>query len=176
MKKKNNPSPADITQTFHYSPFMKFVYRYLNIPTTLLLLLYLLPVVLTYKGEAIQIFTVILLVIVIIVLNLFYWNFYTTIPYEIKTDENKITISKFMKNDRTEEIAYSSITNLSGGIFEGRISGLMKVHYGNSKHFGFFQRIKNAKFLEAILLSKVDKNIYDKVLDNLNITSKTIKK
>lgn len=80
-----------------------------------------------------------------------------------------MVVSNFLKNDRTEEIPYSAITKLNGGIFEGRISGLMKVHFADQKYFGFFQRIKNAKLLEAIILSKVDRKIYDEVLNNLII-------
>lgn len=176
MKKNYSVNTADVNQTFQYSLLMKLIYRYANIPVTLLMLAYLFPIIVTYKGEYLQIVSILFLVLIITAINIFFIKNYSVIPYVIKTDDTKITISGFLANDRTEEILYSSIKNLSGGIFEGRINGLLKVHYGEEKYFAFFQKIKNAKLLQAILLSKVERQLYDKVLNSLSLPHSALKK
>lgn len=176
MKKNTSANPADLNQTFQYSLLMKLIYRYANIPVTLLMVVYLIPIIVVYNGEYLQIISILFLVLIIAAINIFFIKNYSVIPYIIKTDDTKITITGFMMNDRTEDILYSSITNLSGGIFEGRINGLLKVHYGEEKYFAFFQRIQNAKLLQAILLSKVERQLYDKVLNSLSLPPSALKK
>ena len=74
-------------------------------------------------------------------------------------------------------IYYNDVSSLSGGIFENKISGLMKVCDGkNNVCIGFYQRLNNSNKLATILLSKVNRNIYDNVLEKIISGKKKVKK
>jgi hypothetical protein len=74
-------------------------------------------------------------------------------------------------------IYYNDVSSLSGGIFENKISGLMKVCDGkNNICIGFYQRLNNSNKLATILLSKVNRNIYDNVLEKIISGKKKVKK
>ena len=63
------------------------------------------------------------------------------------------------------------IESISGGIFDGRYRGLMKVCDGKNKLcIGFFDRLTNSSKLVTLILSKVDKKIYDKVIKQIQST------
>jgi len=101
-------------------------------------------------------------------LNKSYINFYKLVPYKIEIDDEKIICSQFLFRDKTITIFLKDIESISGGIFEGRSRGLMKVCDGKNKLcIGFFDRLKNSSKLVTIILSKVDKKIYDTVIEQI---------
>jgi hypothetical protein len=60
------------------------------------------------------------------------------------------------------------IDSLSGGIFDGRYRGLMKVSDGKNKvAIGFFDRMIGSQKLVSQLLSKVDMKIYNEVIPKI---------
>jgi hypothetical protein len=86
----------------------------------------------------------------------------------IEADDEKIVCSKFFLSKREAVIYYDDIASLSGGIFENKISGLMKVCDGkNNLCIGFYQRLNNSGKLATILLSTVNREIYDIVLEKI---------
>jgi hypothetical protein len=100
--------------------------------------------------------------------NRTYLTYYKIIPYKIEADDDKMICSDFMfsKNDVT--IYFKDIDNLSGGIFSGKSSGIMKVNDSKSKfQVGFSQKMKNSEKLIALILSKVPKDLYNEVINNL---------
>jgi hypothetical protein len=67
-------------------------------------------------------------------------------------------------------VFYKDIESLSGGLFEGKLRGLMKVWDGKSKIcIGFYDKIKGIKELQTILLSRVSKEVYDEVVENVGL-------
>jgi hypothetical protein len=65
-------------------------------------------------------------------------------------------------------IYYEDIESLSGGIFDNRISGIMKVcDAKNAVCIGFYHRLTNSNKLATIILSKVKRHLYDEVLEKL---------
>jgi hypothetical protein len=49
----------------------------------------------------------------------------------------------------------------------------MKVYDGKSKiSIGFFDKIKNVKSLQTIILSKVDSEVYNKVVESVGLRKK----
>ncbi len=65
-------------------------------------------------------------------------------------------------------IYYEDIASLKGGMFENKMSGIMKVYDGkNSVTLGFYTKLNNSSRLVTIILSKVKKELYDEVLDRL---------
>jgi hypothetical protein len=54
------------------------------------------------------------------------------------------------------------------GIFENKTSGLMNVFDGkNNVHFSFYKRLNNSGKLATIILSKVNRELYDVVLEKI---------
>lgn len=98
-------------------------------------------------------------------------------PYKIEVDDDKITCSDFFLSRRQIVINYESINSLSGGIFENKLSGIMRVCGGkNDVCIGFNQRLNNSSKLATILLSKVNRPLYDKVLERIVEGKKKVKK
>jgi hypothetical protein len=89
-------------------------------------------------------------------------------PFKVQVDEYKIVCSDFFLSKREIIIPFSNISSLTGGIFNNKISGLMKVIDGNNNIcIGFSQRLTNSSKLATIILSKVEREIYDEVLDKI---------
>jgi len=65
-------------------------------------------------------------------------------------------------------IQIKDIESLSGGIFNGRYPGLMKVSDGKNKiSIGFFDKTINAQKLVTLLISKVDLKVYNEVIPKI---------
>ncbi len=155
-------------QTFTYSLFWKFIYRYGNLIITPLLLLYALSLVTLIDKNIIILIPFLLSIFILYYLNKSYINFYKLVPYKIEIDDQKIICSNFLFRDKTVTILIKDIESISGGIFEGKYRGLMKVCDGKNKLcIGFFDRIKNSSKLVTLILSKVDKKIYDKTIEQI---------
>ena len=79
----------------------------------------------------------------------------------------KITCSDFFLSKKEVTVNYEDIESLAGGIFENRISGIMKVCDEKNEYcIGFYNKITNSNKLATIILSKVKKS-YDEVLEKL---------
>ena len=164
-------------QTFTYSFLFRIIFRYGNIIITLLLLLYTIPLVTFLDEKIILAFPLLVNLFLIYFLNRHYFNLYKFLPYLIEADDEKITCSEFFLSKKEVVIYYNDVSSLSGGIFENRISGLMKVCDGkNNICIGFYQRLNNSSKLATILLSKVNRNIYDNVLEKIISGKKKVKK
>ena len=155
-------------QTFTYSFFWKFIYRYFNLVVTPLLLIYAFSLVTLIDKNLVIIIPLLLSLFIIYYLNKSYINFYKLVPYKIEIDDEKIICSNFLFRDKTVTILIKDIESISGGIFEGRYRGLMKVCDGKNKLcIGFFDRLKNSGKLVTLILSKVEKKIYDKTIEQI---------
>jgi hypothetical protein len=164
-------------QTFIYPFLFRIIFRYGNIIITPLLLLYTIPLVTFLDEKIILAFPLLVNLFLIYFLNRHYFNLYKILPYLIEADDEKISCSKFFPSKREVVIYYNNITSLSGGIFENKISGLMKVCDGNNNIcIGFYQRLNNSSKLATILLSKANRNIYDKVLEKIISSKNKVKK
>lgn len=102
-------------------------------------------------------------------INKHYLVNYKIVPYLIKADDEKIVCSKFLFSKKKIEVFFSNVSKLEGGIFDGKPTGLMKVKDGvNNRTIGFYSKIKNAKELETVLLSKVKRGVYDEVVERIH--------
>ncbi|HEX9251217.1 MAG TPA: hypothetical protein VF870_03195 [Ignavibacteriaceae bacterium] len=155
-------------QTFTYPLFWKFIYRYGNLVISPLLLLYTLSLVALIDKNLIILIPFLLALFILYFLNKSYINFYKLVPYKIEIDDEKIICTDFLFRDKSITIFIKDIESISGGIFDGRYRGLMKVCDGKNKLcVGFFDRINNSSKLVTLILSKVDKKIYDKVIEQI---------
>ena len=154
-------------QTFKYPFLFRIIFRYGNIIITPLLLLYTIPLVTFLDEKIILAFPLMVNLLLIFFLNRHYFNLYKILPYLIEADDEKIICSKFFLSKKEVVIYYNDVASLSGGIFENRISGVMKVCDGSNVCVGFYQRLNNSGKLATILLSKVNRELYDIVLEKI---------
>ncbi len=160
-------------QQFTYPYFYKVLYRYGNIPVTIILSIYLVPSVVYLDKNLLYLIPVILLLLMIYLLNKHYLTLYKIIPYKIEADEEKIICTNFLFSRKEFTISYKDIESLTGGIFDGRFSGVMKIcDRKNQVCIGFFNRLKNADKLQTMLLSKVPRKVYDDVVDRVGLKTK----
>lgn len=164
-------------ETYTYSFFIKILYRYGNIFITTLMILNLIPLVIYVDKNAYLIIPIVITLLIIYFTNKFYFLLYKTFPFKIISDEEKLTCTDFMFRSKEVSIYYKDIKSISGGIFEGRLSGIMKVCDGRTNIcIAFSHRIKNSTKLIAIILSKVDKKIYDEKIESLQKISSKLRK
>jgi hypothetical protein len=132
------------------------------------MLIYAFSLVTLIDKNLVIIIPLLLSLFIIYYLNKSYINFYKLVPYKIEIDDEKIICSNFLFRDKTVTILIKDIESISGGIFEGKYRGLMKVCDGKNKLcIGFFDRLKNSGKLVTLILSKVDKKIYDKTIEQI---------
>ena len=155
-------------QTFTYPFLFRIIFRYGNIIITPLLLLYTIPLVTFLDEKIILAFPLLVNLFLIYFLNRHYFNLYKILPYLIEADDEKITCSEFFLSKKEIVIYYNDIASLSGGTFENKISGVMKVCDGkNNLCIGFYQRLNGSGKLATIILSKVKRELYDIVLEKI---------
>lgn len=164
-------------QTFTYSLFFKILFRYGNIFITLLLILYLVPLAVNLDKNLFLLIPFVISLVIIYALNRFYFLLYKTLPYKISADDEKIICNNFFMQKREVVIYYKNIKSVSGGVFDGRIRGIMKICDKNSHEcITFSEKLNNSKKLITIILSKVDKEIYQEVIDRLQKLSEKYKR
>jgi len=155
-------------QTFTYPLLFRIIFRYGNIILTFLLIVYSLPLAANLDKNKILIIPLLITLLVIYFLNRHYFNLYKILPYKIDADDEMLTCSGFFLSKKETIIHFEDIESLSGGIFENKISGVMKVCDGkNGVCIGFYQRMTNSSKLATIVLSKVKRELYDEVLERL---------
>jgi len=157
---------------FEYPVFFRLLYRYGNIPVTFFLGVYLALSVNNLDYNLLYLLPVVGILILIYLINKRYLYLYKIVPYKIYADDEKITCTNFFLSSREVTIHYKDITQLSGGIFSGRLRGLMKVEDSSKVIIGFFDKIKGIHDLQTIILSKVKIEVYNKVVESVGLRKK----
>jgi len=154
--------------SFTYTFLFKIIFRFGNIIITMLLLVYLVPIVIHIDQNKILIIPLVISLIIIYVINGSYLTYYKILPYKIEADEEKMICSDFLFSKKSITIFYSNIEKLEGGIFAGRSSGIMKIQDAQSKiQLGFSQKLNNSGKLISLILSKVPKELYHEVIQKI---------
>jgi hypothetical protein len=160
-------------QTFTYPLFFRLIYRYGNIPVTVIFLIYLVPAVLFLDKNFLYMIPIAALLLLIYYTNRRYLYLYKIIPYKITADDEKMYCTDFIFSKREVIIYFNDIASLKGGIFEGKLNGLMLVNDGRNKvNIGFYPRLKMGKDLQKFILNRVNKPVYDEVLEKINKRNK----
>ena len=155
-------------QTFTYSLLFRMIFRYGNIVVTIFLILYGVPLMMNIDSNKILILPLALSLLLIYIINRTYLTYYIILAYRIEADDEKIICSDFLLSNKEITINYADIETLKGGVFERKSSGIMKVYDGkNHVTIGFSQKMKNSQKLITLILSKVKREIYDEVIDQL---------
>ena len=155
-------------QTFTYPLLFGLLYKYGNIVVTFLLVFYTAPIVLYVDQNYILLIPLVISLLLIYFVNRQYFTLYKIIPYKIEADDEKLLCSDFIFSKKVVTIFYEDIVTLKGGMFENKMSGVMKVYDGkNFVTLGFYTKLNNSSRLVTIILSKVKRELYDEVLDRL---------
>ena len=164
-------------QTFTYPFLFRIIFRLGNIFVTAVIIVYSIPLYYFLDGKPIMAFPLLINLAIIYFLNRHYFKLYKILPYKIESDDERIICSKYFLSKKDVMIYYNDISLLSGGLFENKISGLMKVCDGkNNVCIGFYQRLNNSNKLATILLSKVNRNLYDDVLEKIQSGKRKVMK
>jgi hypothetical protein len=155
-------------QSFTYPLFFGLLYKYGNIAVTLLLVFYTAPIVFYVDQNYIFLIPIVISLLLIYFVNRQYFTLYKILSYKIDADDEKLVCSDYFVSKKVITIYYEDIQTLKGGMFENKMSGIMKVYDGkNSITIGFYSKLNNSSRLVTIILSKVKKELYDEVLDRL---------
>lgn len=166
-----------MNKLFNYSLFYRLIYKFGNIPVTLILLLYVPPLIITFKWEYKYIVSTLFLTAIIIFVNRYFYNIAKTVSYKIETDDEKITATDFLFSQKSVVIRYDEIDKLSGGIFNGKTRGIMRVENSKeNKTIAFFHSLNDARVLETLVLSKVHVDLYDSVIKKFAANKEALRK
>jgi hypothetical protein len=155
-------------QIFTYPLLFRLIFKFGNLFVTLFLIVYSLPLVVYLDQNNLLIIPIVVSLFIIYFINRYYFNLYKILPYKIVADDDKMTCLNFLFSKKEAIVHYDDIESLSGGIFENRISGIMKVCDGkNAICIGFYHKLTDSNKLATIILSKVKRPLYDEVLERL---------
>lgn len=151
-----------------YSIFAGFIYRYANLPLTAFLFIYLLASIASIFHQWYFIFPSIINAIVIYLMNKYYLRNYKTMPFHIKIDNEKISVSKFTGKREPFTFTIAEIEDIQGGIFSG--SQTKPIHiFIRGKDLPITFNIHISKFNELLttVLKNIDQKLYDTLLDQI---------
>jgi hypothetical protein len=158
---------------FTYPLFFKFLFRFGNIPVTFFLLGYMVPALVNLDKDMIYLIPIIISLLLIYFINKHYLLLYKILPYTIVTDEEKLIGKNFLFSNKEVIIYFQNIVSLEGGIFAGKPVGLMKVLDGQNKYtIGFYSKLMNVQKLTTLILSKVNKDVYEQVINKAILKKK----
>lgn len=146
----------------------KFLYRYGNIPLTLLLLIYLGASIIGLLTQWYFIFFVLINLVIIIWLNRYYIKTYKSFPFVISADNEKIICSNFFLSNKVVEIRLCDIDKISGGIFSGYPTRPTYVYdVRQNITIGFYSTSGKFNELLMTIIKNVDETLYQSLIDKI---------
>ena len=152
---------------------MKLIYRFANIPITLILLIYVLEAFAQISQHWYWSIFIFINLGIIFLLNRYYLQTYYTFPSTIYSDNEKLICQDFLVNDRRVEIKHSEIKKIRGGIFSGMTS--RPVYIYDSKDnliLGFYAHNKQFRMLLETILKNVPEELYQELLKKMKSMAK----
>jgi hypothetical protein len=155
-------------KVFTYSLFTKFIYRYANIPVTLILGFYFVVSVLTITESWFSVASALIHAVIIIIINRYYFKSYKVFPYKIEINNDRMICSDYTFTNKIVELELNKIDKISGGIF-GRASTRPLYIYNNEHNIkiGIHQHLKKFNELLTIILSNVRQELYNDLLEKI---------
>ncbi|MFA5804575.1 MAG: hypothetical protein WC879_08015 [Melioribacteraceae bacterium] len=156
-------------KTYKYSFFSKLIYRYGNIPITILLLIYFAISIIGLFSHWYYIFFTLINLSLLFSLNNYYIKTYKLFPFEISTDNKKIICTNFLFSNRKIELRIEDIDKLTGGIFSGYPTRPTYIH--DSKQnitIGLYANVGKFPELLKIILQNVKEDLYKDLVGKIN--------
>lgn len=155
---------------FKYSKFSKFIYRWINIPATVFLLIYILFSFAMVFENITYIFPLMINIMVLIILNRFFISSYKYFPFTISANNEKIVCTDFFDKNKKVEIYHKDISEIKGGIFSNNLAKpIYIIDKEHNQKIGFHSHLKDSNKLLTIILSNINKELYDSLLDKMKI-------
>jgi len=155
-------------KTYKYSLFSKLIYRYGNIPVTILLLIYLAISIIGLFSYWYYIFFTLINLLLLFSLNRYYIKTYKLFPFEITADNEKITCTNFLLSNRKIELRIEDIDKLTGGIFSDYPTRPVYIH--DSKQnitIGIYTNVGKFSELLKIILQNIREDLYKDLLGKI---------
>ena len=150
---------------FKYSLISKLIYRYANIPVTIFLSLYLVSSFLYMFKEWYYFFPFLLNLLIIVVMNRYYFRSYKLFPFRIEINTEKMICSDYFYGNKNIEINLQDIDLIEGGSLYGTPGKPILIHDGVSDSVvGISPHMKDYNKLVTIILSNVNEDVYNDVL------------
>ena len=158
---------------FEYPTLFKLLYRYGNIPVTIILSIYLILSLVNLEKNLFFLIPITIILLLIYFLNKHYLMLYKITPYHIEADGEKLTCTDFLFQRKEVIIYYKDVESFTGGLLSGRMNSIMKLCDGKSKLcIGFYDKLKDVNKLQTLILSRVSKEVYDAVAKKLELKKK----
>lgn len=155
-------------KTYTYPLLARFIYQYANIPITLMLFGYLVVAINGIRYSWINALPAVINLILIYIINRFYFRAYKIFPYRIEVDETGMTCSDFPFSNKKVQIKYENIDEISGGIFSGMYTKPINIFDSkNNVKVAFSTHLKESNELLTIILSKIRKDVYKQAMDKV---------
>lgn len=154
--------------TFTYPLIPRLVYRYANIPLTIILFLYLLISILALRISSISIVPAFINIVLIYILNRYYFRSYKMFPYKIEVDDVQMICSDFPFSRKIVQIRFEDIDKITGSIFSDLRNKPVAIHDGKQNiTIAFSLHLGKINDLLTIILSKIKKEKSDELLASL---------
>ncbi len=161
-----NNEQNSLSTSYTYPFFYALVYKYGIVIADVLMLSFYLPNLLVIFDK--HIYPQLLFVFILVVLgvfNKFVYNVLKKLPFRIVATEEGLELSKYFLSKRVVTVRYDEITALEGGYFNRDKFSLSRVYSENSKNdFYYFPKLRDAKQFTALLLSRVNKELYNDII------------
>ncbi len=142
----------------------KVIYRYANIPLTILLALNAFFSAYSIQESINHVFPLLVDVILLYLMNRYYRKIYKGFPFYIEADHATIIGTDFSFSNKRVEIRINEIEKISGGIFSGKPTKPIIITDKNGNSIGIFQHLKDFNRLLTLVLSNIPKSLYDELM------------
>lgn len=156
-------------KVFRYPFIARFIYHYSNIPISILLLTYLIYSLNAAIYNWIYIFPAIINMVLLLLLNRFYFRIYKKFPAKIQIENNEMVCRSFPFSNKIVHLKYENIDDINGGIFSGMYEKPIYLYDSKNKiTIVFSSHIKNYNDLLRTILSNIRKEVYENALRKFN--------
>ncbi len=155
-------------KTFTYPFIAKLVYRYANIPVSLLLVFHLMFLLVGASYELKLLLPASINIIILYIMNRYYIKMYKLFPYKIEIEKERMICSDFFMSKKKLNIQLTDIINIDGGIFTGNPTKPIYLTDIDGNTIGVNQHLKNYNIFLTTILSSVKKEVYETSLNKIN--------
>lgn len=153
---------------YKYSFFAKLMYRYGNIPLSILLLIYLGASIIGMLTHWYFVFFAVINIAIIVWLNRYYIKTYKLFPFTISADNERLVCSDFFFTSKTVEIKFENIDKITGGIFNGYPTRPVYIHNSiQNITIGFYSSAGKFNELLLTIVKNINEGLYQQLIDKM---------
>ncbi len=154
--------------THTYPLLARFIYRWANIPVSLILGFYLIVYILAAFYQWYYIFAILFEAAILFFLNRHYIKGYKLFPYKISIDNEKMVCEDYLLSSKKITIYYKNITEIKGSIFSGNKSRPLYIYDAvNDQTIAIRIHLKGYNQVVTKVLSNVNKELYESLLERM---------